>query len=81
MARKPKAPTIPVDQNSPAMIRGAIAMVIRSAVNLWIWHAVLSTKELPEPTSYWVYPRDLELGGPNQMAGKRVKVTFEVEEI
>ena len=81
MPKKPKAPTIQVDQNSPAMIRGAIHQIIRSAVNLWVWETVTRTKEMPEHSQFWVYARDLELQGPIQMNGKRVVVRLEVEEI
>jgi len=79
--KKPKAPTIQVDQNSPAMMRGAIHQIIRSAVNLWVWDTVLRTKEMPDASQFWVYARDLELSGPLQMNGKRVVVRLEVEEI
>lgn len=81
MPRKPKARPIQVDHNSPAMMRGAIHQIVRAAVNLWVWDTVLRTKEMPEPSQFWVYAHDLELKGPLQMNGKRVVVRLEVEGI
>lgn len=52
MAKKPKAPTLKVDQNSPAMIRGAIHQILRAAVNLWVWNSILTNKEPPEASQF-----------------------------
>lgn len=81
MAKKPKEPALKVDQNSPAMICGAIHQVLRAAANLWVWETYLRTKEIPDARTFLVYPRDLELHGPEQMNGKRVVIRLEVEEI
>ena len=80
-SKTPKEPTIKVDQNSPAMMRGAMHQILRAAVNLWVWETCLRTKEMPNPEQFWVYPQHLELAGPQQMNGKRVVIRLEVEEI
>jgi hypothetical protein len=72
-------------KESPAHIRGSECMIVRAAVNLWLWSDIVENSKdksagLPEGCTYWVYPKDLELGGPQLLNGKRVKVTFQIED-
>jgi len=66
-------------QEKPDYIRGAECQIVRAAANLWAWSALVEAKALPGKTTFFVYPRDMELGGPQQLNGKRVRVTFEIE--
>jgi len=53
----------------------------RSLANFWCWGAMIEAKELPNlPTSFYVYPRHLAMGGPTLLNGKRIVVTISIEE-
>lgn len=64
----------------PQYIGDATREIAVAAVNLWVWSNVIEKKELPEHREVWVYPCDLALAGPQSMNGKRVRVTFEMED-
>lgn len=64
----------------PSYLSGAIAQIVRAAVNLWLWSNLMECKKLPEKSTCWVYPCQMELRGPTQMNGKRVRVIFEIED-
>jgi hypothetical protein len=65
----------------PAYVRDAVAKTVQAAVNLWLWSFVVEEKRLPEnPSTCWVYPRDMAMGGPQLLNGKRVRVTLTIED-
>lgn len=65
----------------PSYLSGAIAQIVRSAVNLWLWANILECKKLPQGKwTCFVYPSQMELKGPKDMNEKRVRVVFEIED-
>jgi hypothetical protein len=65
----------------PQYVRDSIHRIVVAAVNLWMWAFVIETKACPKDAiHFWIRGRDLALEGPQNLKGKVVKVTFEIED-
>lgn len=66
----------------PQYVKDSEWEIARALANLWLWGCLVEgDKRLPSvPYTYYVYPRNLALGGPQKMNGKRIVVTIELED-
>lgn len=68
--RKPK--------EKPAYLRGGEWEVARALANLWVWNHLMNCDGLPADTGFYVYPEQMQLGGPETMNGKRIVISLSV---
>ncbi len=70
-----------IRESTPDYVRDSVRQILAAAANLWVWERVVEAQSLPvgQKTSF-IYPRDMALGGPILLNGKRVRITLEVED-
>lgn len=64
----------------PAYLRGAEHKIATALVSLWVWATILEQQQLPTTATFLVYQKHLDMGGPQQLNGKRFRVTISVED-
>lgn len=67
--------------DKPQYVKDSEWEIARSLANLWLWGHLIERNGWPSsPTIYYVYPRNLAMGGPQETNGKRIVITIELED-
>lgn len=64
-----------------AQIRGSLSQIAIALSHLWLTNCYVQRNQLPNPTTFWVYPNSFALPwGYALLKGKRIRVHIEIED-